>query len=70
MFVDVLFEQYPKPTRRERFLEEMNRVIPWGDLAGVQGHTRQAGSATDAHGAGTIHAHGGDWRFSSRGSTA
>ena len=26
-------EQYRKPTRRERFLEEMNRVVPWADLA-------------------------------------
>jgi IS5 family transposase len=30
---EVTFEQYRKPTRRERFLEEMNRVVPWADLA-------------------------------------
>ena len=34
-FAEVTFEQYRKPTRRERFLDEMARVIPWGDLAGV-----------------------------------
>ncbi|MCS6303058.1 MAG: IS5 family transposase [Nitrospira sp.] len=26
------FEQYRKPTRRERFLDEMTRVVPWADL--------------------------------------
>jgi IS5 family transposase len=31
-FADVSFERYRKPTRRERFLEEMNRVVPWADL--------------------------------------
>jgi len=25
-FADVTFEQYRKPTRRERFLDELNRV--------------------------------------------
>lgn len=25
---EVTFDQYHKPTRRERFLEEMNRVVP------------------------------------------
>ncbi len=34
-FVDVTFEQYRKPTRRERFLDEMNRVVPWADLVAV-----------------------------------
>ena len=34
-FAEVTFEQYRKPTRRERCLEEMPRVIPWADLAGV-----------------------------------
>ena len=29
------FEKYRKPTRRERFLDEMNRLIPWADLAAV-----------------------------------
>lgn len=32
-FAAVSFEQYRKPTRRERFLDEMNRVVPWADLA-------------------------------------
>ena len=32
-FADVSFEQYRKPTRREQFLDEMNRVVPWVDLA-------------------------------------
>lgn len=31
-FAEVLFEQYRKPTRRERFLDEMNRIVPWADL--------------------------------------
>ncbi len=31
-FAEVAFEQYRKPTRRKRFLDEMNRVVPWADL--------------------------------------
>lgn len=31
-FADVPLEQYRKPTRRDRFLDEMNRVVPWADL--------------------------------------
>ena len=31
-FAEVPFEQYRKSTRRERFLDEMNRVVPWADL--------------------------------------
>ncbi len=31
-FAKVTFEQYRKPTRRERFLDEMNRVVPWAAL--------------------------------------
>ena len=31
-FAEVSFEQYRKPTRRERLLDEMNRVVPWADL--------------------------------------
>ncbi|BFU91937.1 MAG: IS5 family transposase [Nitrospira sp.] len=31
-FAEVTFEQYRKPTRRERFLNEMNCVVPWADL--------------------------------------
>jgi IS5 family transposase len=26
------FEKYKKPTRRERFLAEMERVVPWKEL--------------------------------------
>ena len=32
-FADVSFERYRKPTRREQFLDEMNRVVPWAELA-------------------------------------
>ena len=31
-FAEVTFEPYRKPTRRERFLDEMNRVVPWAEL--------------------------------------
>lgn len=31
-FAEVSFEPYHKPTRRERFLDEMNRIMPWADL--------------------------------------
>ena len=31
-FAEANFEQSRKPTRRERFLDEMNRVVPWADL--------------------------------------
>ena len=31
-FAEVPFEQYRKSTRRARFLDEMNRVVPWADL--------------------------------------
>ena len=27
-FAEITFEQYSKPTRREGFLDEMNRVVP------------------------------------------
>lgn len=33
-FAEVLFEQYRKPTRREWFLDEMNRVVPWTEFSG------------------------------------
>ncbi len=29
------FEQYRKPTRREKFLAEMDQVVPWGDLCAM-----------------------------------
>jgi len=31
-FADAAFEAYRKPTRRERFLAEMDRVVPWAQL--------------------------------------
>lgn len=34
-FAEVPFEQYRKPTRREQFLNEMNRVVPWAELVMV-----------------------------------
>ena len=32
---EVTFEQYRKPTRREQFLNEMHRVVPWAELVAV-----------------------------------
>jgi len=29
------FERYRKPTRREKFLAEMNTVVPWAELVAV-----------------------------------
>ncbi|WJW74364.1 IS5 family transposase [Thiohalobacter sp. IOR34] len=29
------FEKYRKPTRREQFLDEMDRIIPWAELSAV-----------------------------------
>ncbi|WJW75298.1 IS5 family transposase [Thiohalobacter sp. IOR34] len=34
-FADEGFERYRKPTRREIFLEEMDRIIPWKELCEV-----------------------------------
>ena len=34
-FAEVPFEQYRKSTRREQFLDEMNRVVPWVELVTV-----------------------------------
>ncbi|HNK51687.1 MAG TPA: IS5 family transposase [Nitrospira sp.] len=34
-FAEIPFEQYRKSTRRERFLDEMNRVVPWAELVAV-----------------------------------
>ncbi|HWF60342.1 MAG TPA: IS5 family transposase [Nitrospira sp.] len=31
-FAEVTFEQCRKPTRREQFLDEMNRMVPWAEL--------------------------------------
>jgi len=38
------FERYAKKTRRAEFLEEMELVVPWGELVGlVEPHYPQAG---------------------------
>jgi transposase, IS5 family len=34
-FAEATFEPYRKATRRERFLDEMNRVVPWRELVVV-----------------------------------
>ena len=34
-FAEIPFERYRKSTRREQFLNEMNRVVPWADLVAV-----------------------------------
>ncbi len=34
-FAEIPFEQDRKPTRREQFLNEMNRVVPWAELVTV-----------------------------------
>lgn len=34
-FAEVSFERYRIPTPRERFLDEMNRVVPWAELVAV-----------------------------------
>ena len=34
-FAEASFEPYRKVTRRERFLDEMNRVVPWAELVAV-----------------------------------
>lgn len=34
-FADEAFERYRKVTRRERFLEQMNTVVPWCELCAV-----------------------------------
>ncbi|KRB74233.1 hypothetical protein ASE07_26650 [Noviherbaspirillum sp. Root189] len=35
MAADQGFEQYRKPTRRDQFLEAMNRIVPWEALCAV-----------------------------------
>jgi IS5 family transposase len=38
------FERYSKKTRRAAFVEEMNQVVPWGELCALIGrHDPQAG---------------------------
>jgi IS5 family transposase len=32
---EAIVEQYPKPPRRERFLDKMNYVVPWVDLVAL-----------------------------------
>ena len=29
------FEKYSKTTRREKFLTEMDRIVPWGELCAL-----------------------------------
>lgn len=29
------FEKYAKTTRREKFLDEMDRIVPWGELCAL-----------------------------------
>ena len=39
------FERYAKKTRREAFLEEMNQVVPWGELCAlIEPHYPKAGA--------------------------
>lgn len=35
MLAEGTFEQYRQPTRRERGLDEMNRVVPWVGLVAM-----------------------------------
>ena len=45
MAADQGFEQYRKPTRRDQFLEAMNRIVPWEALcAVVDPHYAKAGN--------------------------
>jgi len=38
------FEKYGRKTKRERFLEEMEQVVPWAELQGlVEPHERTGG---------------------------
>ncbi len=34
-FADEAFERYRKPTRRELFLGEMDKIIPWRELSEI-----------------------------------
>ena len=34
-FAEGTFEQYRKSTRRERFLADMDKIIPWRELCDV-----------------------------------
>lgn len=34
-FAEISFEQYRKQTRRKRFLDEMNRIVPWAERVAV-----------------------------------
>jgi hypothetical protein len=35
MTLGTSFEKYSKTTRREKFLTEMGRIVPWGDLCAL-----------------------------------
>lgn len=44
-FASLAYENKKKQTRRERFLEEMDKVIPWGELLKlIKGHYPKAGN--------------------------
>jgi IS5 family transposase len=46
-FSSVAYDRKGKVTRRERFLTEMDRVIPWGSILGlIEPHYPQAGNGT------------------------
>jgi len=34
-FAEASFKQYRKSTHRKRFLDEMNRAVPWAELVAV-----------------------------------
>jgi IS5 family transposase len=42
---DGSFEKYRKPTRREVFLAEMNRIVPWAQLVAlIEPHYPKSGN--------------------------
>ena len=44
-FASLAYESKKKRTRREKFLEEMEKVIPWGELLRlIKGHYPKAGN--------------------------
>ncbi len=46
-FASVAYDRKGKVTRRERFLSEMDRVIPWGSILGlIEPHYPKAGNGT------------------------
>jgi hypothetical protein len=46
-FASVAYDRKGKVTRRERFLSEMDQVIPWGSILGlIEPHYPKAGNGT------------------------